>query len=568
MLRNSFKFGFELEAFAAHDIYCSSSEYNDECCNYLNEVGDEDLDDFYYNIKNHFKNEYGFYGNVHYDGSVRDYYDGYTSFEWSSPILNFTPAVLSKVKKMLYELNDNGIFINKTCGFHTHFSYDGITDGDVAWILLYIATNPRAFNLFTEFSFKKDGELFTHDVHFYNDRYANIEYLTNIGKCFLKSDYVEMAKYFYDDKYRVLRIHPQGTLEWRGPRDFLYSTDGIDKYIARLCDVVDVFIAALRTKAINGVSREVFLQNLKDAKFGGYDPHMHPELTLVEKRTNRAGIMNWFGDYRNPNRSININKMVENVQHNPSLINDEKYSDYIAPILSILNERNMLRVVIEEAYRRSNMLRYNVQYLMLSYNFTLLPYLHGDIWKYLPAHSIRQLASNTPFHNESDFKHKTLDYILTVLPNHYSYDTVECIVKFLTHKKWVVDYLLTKNRENLDKVLIGTIKSSCSDEYCCNKYIKKYEECIKELTNPELSEEAVVRKFRDLCDACYEPHIFFREQVAVSVSPNNFASTSFVTSSVNNTYNGYTTINQITPTSYVGVTADDINSRSYITTVE
>ena len=169
------------------------------------------LNNFYANISRFFSREYGFRGCTHYDGSVKNYKDGYNSFEWSSPVIDFNPSNLIKVKKMLISLPKHDIHINETCGFHTHFSYDGLNDGDAAWILLYIANNPYALKMFTEFEYCGEDELFPlHSVSFYNERYADKDFFNEIKDAFDAKDYNRLRVLLCEEKYRVLRVHPQG----------------------------------------------------------------------------------------------------------------------------------------------------------------------------------------------------------------------------------------------------------------------------------------------------------------------------------------------------------------------
>lgn len=500
MLRNSFKFGFELEAFAPMGSFYDEG-YENESCNYLNDCDDGRLGDFYDNITSFFSRNYGLRGHTHYDGSVKDYYDGYNGFEWSSPILEFTPTNLMKVKRMLIDLDGQDIHINSSCGFHTHFSYDGLNDGDAAWIMLYIATNPAAYLIFTEFEYRKNYELLPTNIHFYNKRYADKEYLDKIKESFENKDYSTLSNYLCDDKYRVLRIHPQGTLEWRGPREFLNSKNGIENYIKRLYEVVDVINAALSIKEIKGVKRDEFLENLKDVRFNYYDSHYKPELTLVDKRTNRYGIMGWFGNYR-CRHCVDFDRMINKVIENPVLINDKQFSDYIREILVGLNNRNMLRTVIEKAYKECGKINVNVQYIMVSQNITLMPYLQKEVWKYFPAGAIKQLVANASFEVESNYKHKTLDYVVTELPKIYDYETVTTLMKFLTHKSWVVKYLLTNQKDRVVKVLRGCIGYDDFDNELKETFDKGLDEVFKKLLNPNVEDSYPVKTFRELCDVC------------------------------------------------------------------
>ena len=46
-----------------------------------------------------------------------------------------------------------------------------------------------------------------------------------ITKAIKEKNYTRVLRALSDDKYRLFRIHPYGTIEWRGPRNFLDSND-------------------------------------------------------------------------------------------------------------------------------------------------------------------------------------------------------------------------------------------------------------------------------------------------------------------------------------------------------
>ena len=487
LLRNSFKFGFELEAFAKiadfTDIY--SEEANDMDCNQLNyDYYDRDIDpdecnyleQFYDNIHYHFKCQYGLNGFTHYDGSVKNFKQGYNGFEWSSPILTFDTKNVSKVKNMLENLYKFDIYTNETCGFHTHFSYDGINDGDVTWITLYIATHPEALKLFTEFEFCREEELFPEKVDFFNDRYASKQYLTQIKSAFEEGDYKQLKALFDDSKYRVLRIHPQGTLEWRGPRRFLETRDGVDRYIKRLYEVVDVFIKALNTKEINGLTRDEVFEQIRLVQYTQRYVTDLPELTNVDRRKGLSHIIPWFNNddgYRRCIVTSSINKyLVDKIIKYPMLINDDKYSNEIYTILGFLDKENQLRRVISTAYEMCGYIKTNVQYAMVYINRTLLPYLSGNVWKYLSDASMLSLMSNFSFRTESKYKKDTIDFIFKEFPKHYKPETILNILTKLTQESWTPKYILTKHMSSLVNLYMKRYDLTNYEE--CEEYFKKY----------------------------------------------------------------------------------------------
>lgn len=185
-LLNEFSFGFELEG-----------TYNHE------ETNSRDL-------ASKFNSMLGGEGNMHGDGSLRSDY-GYSCFEYSSPVIQFTPSNIRKVIKFLDSLPSLHVKINNTCGFHTHVSYKGITKEDAVWAMASMAADESYTN------FLKLGRTNLHKAP-----YAKPDFLKKAFKYAENNNYSGLVETIVDnEKYRSIRIHPQGTIEWRGPRTFL-----------------------------------------------------------------------------------------------------------------------------------------------------------------------------------------------------------------------------------------------------------------------------------------------------------------------------------------------------------
>lgn len=544
LLRNSFKFGFELEAFAPMGEFYDSG-FEDYECNELNERDGEELREFYDNIERYFYRNYKFSGNCHYDGSVKMYKDGYNSFEWASPVIIFNTQNILKVKKMLMSLKDDDIHINDTCGFHTHFSYDGINGSDAAWILLYISMTPDAYQTFTEFSFKNDGELFDTNIHFYQERYADREYLTKIGNAFVKGDYVALSSILDDSKYRVLRIHPQGTLEWRGPRGFLESYDGIRQYIKALYKVVDIIITALKTKEINGISRDEFNEKLRLHKFEIYNTDYKPEISMRDKNAGCSDILPWFRHYSRGVGNMTQSKMeyiITKILTTPVLINDDKYGQWQGYIINRLNDMNRLRYVITTAYNLTHKLSLNIQYRMLATNITLLPFLNGDIWKFLPYNALQSVISQASFSVESDYKKQTLDFMFNEVIKHYTPQQVFFMIKTLTkNRAWAIRHIVLVHKERLKKLAFSKI--SHSNEAIQKNFDKIYDNLCSKLNE---ADNDLVTSYRDFYEFVENPgyvkyndnmnfHYVDSSDIGSLVSSGNFS----------NTFGGCSNINTI-----------------------
>lgn len=193
LMLSEFKFGFELEA-----VFVTDNDYDAEDIveNIIREKfplqdPETDLD-------------------IHEDGSITPINDGYP-FEWASPVMSFTPSNILSCSKFLAELNDNDIFTNDSCGFHVHLSFKHLIEKDLIWFLCHLAANPAMADKVTKF----EGHCF------YDWEYADHEFLVDIAEALVDSNFSLLREIFTGDKYRIFRIHPQGTLEWRGPRGFL-----------------------------------------------------------------------------------------------------------------------------------------------------------------------------------------------------------------------------------------------------------------------------------------------------------------------------------------------------------
>lgn len=148
----------------------------------------------------------------------------YMGRELVSEPLTLSPQSIVNVKKSIIELHKNKVSTNPSCGFHVHYSYSTMTFADICWLLANLSVNSDATELFSEFE----------GIDFFSEEYADIEFLNDIKEHLAMG--MSPNKVFTTEKYRIIRIHPQGTLEWRGPRDFMNNSDMnlIDKFFIRL----------------------------------------------------------------------------------------------------------------------------------------------------------------------------------------------------------------------------------------------------------------------------------------------------------------------------------------------
>lgn len=288
LLTSEFTFGFELEGIV---------EYGSEIFHQINEIDDEssieyDDSNFYYrydalgkiidsmlmdDISPNMRKSLKGSSLVQIDGSVKpysnsDYEDdenedenyysvGYNGndmpFEYSSPIIPCTPNWFGKVIKLLSDLKYDGIYTNNTCGFHTHLRFGTMGERDVIWIYCNMASDPEFVNIFSQL----DG------IKLFSNKYANYDSIIKLGNAIQQRDYQKIFSYLTTDKYRVIRIHPQGTLEWRGPRGFMDNGVGfsyIKKFFKLLLKFINKIKTYMDTNILTGttIEKKEFFDNL------------------------------------------------------------------------------------------------------------------------------------------------------------------------------------------------------------------------------------------------------------------------------------------------------------------
>lgn len=189
-LKSDFTIGFELEGVLNRSINSRDNLYDE-----LNRM-------------------LGGNGDMHYDGSIRySSLNNETSFEYASPIIDYTPGNVNNIIKCLDKLPSLGVKTNRSCGFHTHISFDGIKKNDTTWFIFWLCATDN----YKEF--KKLGR-----TNLYGATYAKFSFLETIAdglRSVTPSIRNIVRNICTNEKYRAIRIHPQGTIEWRGPRTFL-----------------------------------------------------------------------------------------------------------------------------------------------------------------------------------------------------------------------------------------------------------------------------------------------------------------------------------------------------------
>lgn len=157
------------------------------------------------------------------DGSIRREHPDDITLEMKSEVYQMLPTNMNKVIQGLSKLNDIGVYTNNSCGFHVHLSFPNYSREDAAWIILNIAANEEFKTKILKFN----------SIQFFDKKFAKADFLKIIKNILIDIDelrtkekdtkeaFNKLNELLNSSKYRTFRIHPQGTIEWRGPRDFL-----------------------------------------------------------------------------------------------------------------------------------------------------------------------------------------------------------------------------------------------------------------------------------------------------------------------------------------------------------
>lgn len=179
-------------------------------------------------------------------------------FEYKSPIIPVNPSNFERVIRFLITLKDIGVETNDTCGFHTHISYEGITRDDTKWILFCIANDQKLYKLVTQLD-SKDAEISFFDYYATTAIFDKLKVRSSI------KNYNAYISTSFLAKKTNMRVHPQGTLEWRGPRGFIGKGENpklIKDFIVQLYKLVIKIGQIVDLKEYNGYSRDVIVPKI------------------------------------------------------------------------------------------------------------------------------------------------------------------------------------------------------------------------------------------------------------------------------------------------------------------
>ena len=319
-LLNEFYFGFELEGTYNH--YNTHREA----------------------LKNKFDRLLDGEGSMHSDGSLRAE-SGYSTFEYSSPVIQFTPRNVNMVIKFLDMLPSLHVKVNKTCGFHTHISFNGITKNDAVWAMASMAIDGSYEN------FLKLGR-----TNLYRAPYARPTFLHRANQ-YAKDKHIRglVNEIVDNEKYRSIRIHPQGTIEWRGPRTFLNVNKHsknvayfkkLTKFIQRINDSLDM-------ESVNDITKESFLISaVSNLRCLAFKESATSNDKLLNSLYNRPQSINYIPEEKllslRNNSNFNPDILIRNLK-----VNNVKLTSKgaLSLLLTMRNIKNFIELIDVETYK-------------------------------------------------------------------------------------------------------------------------------------------------------------------------------------------------------------------------
>lgn len=249
LLTSEFTFGFELEGiYKGTEIdFSEPTGDSDED----EEENSRELDELLDLINSKIEDEYKTTGesHIHVDCSVHpDRREGFP-FEYSSAIFPCTPLWFSRVISALRDMMADDFYTNSSCGFHHHIKFKDMTERDMIWMYCNMASDPEFKKTFEKLIISDDEEYNLSSIDF-----ARLDIFEKLKNNLDKKNYNQVLSLLSTEKWRAFRIHPQGTLEWRGPRNFMntQSIDNINKFYMLFNKLIDFIKKYMDSKTLIG----------------------------------------------------------------------------------------------------------------------------------------------------------------------------------------------------------------------------------------------------------------------------------------------------------------------------
>ncbi len=197
-------------------------------------------------------------GDLHSDGSLDYTYEkGGEPIEWASPVLPVNVSTFQRIINMYKAGLDDEFYVNSTCGYHHHLSFQGITAEDVIWIMSKLALDDNMRRKISKFK----------GIEFVGE-WSRDDYIDDLKNAVLNDNYKKIVELCKTDKYSLVNVHNHNTLEWRGPRGFLEdgSISTIIDFYKLLWEFVKWMTDVLDETEINNVSKDNFIAQIRAVK--------------------------------------------------------------------------------------------------------------------------------------------------------------------------------------------------------------------------------------------------------------------------------------------------------------
>lgn len=241
-LSSQFTIGFELEGWMPKSTDKTADDFWQFSVDYFNERG--------YKMVSR---------NIDYDVTVHPDDGSHESFELQSPVFPCTPHALQDIMHFLDQARRYGIETNNSCGFHVHIGFPdkfSVMEDRLWTILQIVFSKNNILDMFTSFN----------QFTFTSNSWAHTTFLATIKNSFTRmaekiqqgDDLSNVFAEFYQETYRrnvkesILHLHPQGTLEWRGPRAFLDTGEYkyVKDFFIRLPKLITILSDLLNTQTL------------------------------------------------------------------------------------------------------------------------------------------------------------------------------------------------------------------------------------------------------------------------------------------------------------------------------
>lgn len=390
LLTSEFTFGFELEAILGYDTdmyYSCDADSHGESHETYNNINDYIDGLLLKDVNSKMSKTLMGQSHTHSDSSLIADDDNGSDipFEYSSPIIPCTPNWFGNVIKTLEYLKKDGVYTNKSCGFHTHIRFDNMNERDVIWIYCNLASDYDFLSTIYELNGNK----------LFSNEYANYDNIIALGDAISDKNYSSILKYLNTEKYRAIRIHPQGTLEWRGPRGCLEHDL---KYIRDFFKLLYSFIKKVRvymdsdTLAGTNITKKEFFENLKKEK---PESNNNTEFISGSKDINLKST-----DRKNRLRKETISKLSSLVKENPKILfnlakdNPIKFNNFFNRLNLISKEDFIINILNSDYFVSMNIedKKNFVNGIVLNNMEPKVIYYLG-LGKYIDENGIKQLLS-------------------------------------------------------------------------------------------------------------------------------------------------------------------------------